>query len=548
MITINLADFHGTDDRARFAAALDVLKKDPGSTLIVPRGTYNITTELSRENQRKCMMGEWGENPEPIMFNPDYKYDCGLDFTGHKNSTVIAPDGATLMIDGFMEPISIKDCDGVTVTGFTVDYKRRPYTKVLLTYKGVETVDINGTSLEAVIYDGYSPDEIYPNTPMPRSCFYINTARRFETKQAVYKVQYIDNHHLRYICGHGVRGIADNAEREYYIWHTFHSRPAVLIERAKNTHISDITIHSSNGMGITAMHAENIIIDRLRVVPAAGEHMSTNTDATHFASCRGLLRLDGCEFEGQGDDSINVHTYYYTPERISNRSCRLRVDAPTGTHTQSIDHPDVGDTLELVNYGTLMPEDTFKVLEMTVDEKSRTALVTVDRDLPDSFEGYLICDPEQVPDLEFVNCHVHNHYARSILIKSRRALIENCTVTSVFDVAVKIAAEARWKEGVNMEDVTIRGCRFIDNGCRNSLCGGISVTMDTETSGFMPQGRVVIENNIIDAPYSDFAIVIDRTREAIVKNNTLTSKVKPCIWVKSAETLLDCDCETYIPL
>jgi hypothetical protein len=334
---------------------------------------------------------------------------------------------------------------------------------------------------------------------------------------------------------------------EFYTVHTYHSRPAILIENAENISLTDVTIHSQPGMGIVGNRSENITMRRLNVIPSVGHHMSTNTDATHFASCRGLLRLDGCEFEGQGDDSINVHTYYYTPERISSRSCRLSVDAPTGTHTQSIDHPEVGDTLELVNAKTLMPEDIFKVLEMTVDEKSRTALVTVDRDLPDSFEGYLICDPAEVPDVEFVNCHAHNHYARSILIKSRRALIENCTVTSVFDVAVKIAAEASWKEGINMEDVTIRGCRFIDNGCLNSQCGGISVTMDTEASCSMPQGRVVIENNIIDAPYSDFAIVIDRTREAIVKNNTLTSRVKPCVWVKSVETLLDCDCETYSP-
>lgn len=543
MKTINLADFKGTDDRTRFAAALEVLRENPGSTLIVPPGVYNITTELSRDNQARCMSGEWGWNPEPVMFTPEYKYDRGLDFAGHKGSSVIAPEGATLMIDGFMEPISIRDCEGVTVSGFTVDYKRKPYTKAILTYGGTEIINVDGEDKEFIVYNGYCPEAINKNMPRPRSCFYYNTARRFEIHQHVQDVRIIDDHHLQIIAGHTPGGISDEAEREYYIWHTFHSRPVILIERAKDTLVTDVTIHASNGMGVTAMHADNIVIERLRVVPSVGEHMSTNTDATHFASCRGLLRLDGCEFDGQGDDTLNVHTYYYTPERLDTRKVRLRVDAPTGTHTQSVDRPEVGDRLELVNFGTLLPEKVYKTLSVTVDYEGRFCDVEVDSDLPESFEGYLICDPDAVPDVEFVNSHANNHWARSILIKSRRALIENCTVTDVFDVAVKVAAEAWWKEGINMEDVTIRKCRFVSNGHYNGKCGGISVTMDTDEPGSLPQGKVTITDNIIEAPYSEFAVEVRRTREAVILRNELSSKGECPIRIEAPETKITTDAE-----
>jgi len=543
MKTINLADFGGADDRARFAAALEVLKENPGSTLIVPPGEYLITTELSRENQRRCMAGEWGFNPEPVMFSPDYKYDRGLDFAGHKGSTVIAPEGAKLLIDGFMEPISIRDCEGVTVTGFTVDYKRKPYTKAVLTYEGTEMIKYCDADVEAVVYDGYCAEEINPNMPRPRNCFYINTARRFDTAQAVFDVKYVDEHHIRIYAGHGVAGITDDADREYYMWHTFHSRPVVLIERAKDTIITDITIHASNGMGVTAMHADNIVIERLKVVPAAGEHMSTNTDATHFASCRGLLRLDSCEFDGQGDDSLNVHTYYYTPVKTGDRRMILKVEAPTGTHTQSIDRPEVGDRLEIVEFNSLLPVKTMKTLSVTVDEENRWCEVEVDCDLPDSFEGYLICDPDAVPDVEFVNCHANNHYARSILIKSRTALIENCTVTDVFDVAVKVAAEPWWKEGINMDSVVVKNCRFVNNGRLNKQCGGISITMDTDAPGTFPQGKAVITGNIVDAPFSKFAVEVRRTREAVVLGNQLSSGGDCPVWIESPETKLTIDTE-----
>ena len=543
MKTINLADFKGNDDRARFAEALEVLRENPGSTLIVPPGVYNITSELSRENQARCIAGEWGWNPEPIMFNPNYKYDRGLDFAGHKGSTVIAPEGATLMIDGFMEPISIRDCEGVTVTGFTVDYKRKPYTKAILTYAGTEMVTIDGKEYEYNVYDGYCPEVINSNMPRPRYCFYYNTARRFGIHQHVQDIRVIDEHHLQILAGQTPDGISNESEREFYIWHTFHSRPVVLIERAKDTLVTDVTIHASNGMGVTAMHAENIVIERLRVVPSAGEHMSTNTDATHFASCRGLLRLDGCEFDGQGDDTLNVHTYYYTPVRLSDRKCILRCDAPTGTHTQSIDRPEVGDRLELVDFGTLLPEKVYKALSVTVDHENRWCEVEVDDDLPESFDGYLICDPDAVPDVEFVNSHANNHWARSILIKSRRALIENCTVTDVFDVAVKVAAEAWWKEGINMDSVTIRKCRFVSNGRCNGKCGGISVTMDTDKPGSLSQGKVTITDNIIDAPYSEFAVEVRRTREAVILRNQLSSKGDCPLWIEAPETKITTDAE-----
>ncbi len=541
MTTINLADFHGSDDRTRFAAALDVLKENPGSTLIVPPGTYNITTELARETQMNCMIGTWGWNPEPVMFKPEFKYDRGLDFAGHKGSTVIAPEGATLLIDGFMEVISIRDCEGVTVSGFTVDYKRKPYSKGICKYAG--RAEDYSEADPKYVYDVYFPEEICENMTRPRMCWYYKTAHRFETHQSIHDMKYVDSHHMTVISGEPTEGIKCDSEMEFYIWHCFHFRPVVLIERAKDTLVTDLNIHASNGMGVTAMHADNIVIERMRVVPSAGEHMSTNTDATHFASCRGLLRLDGCEFEGQGDDSLNVHTYYYTPERVSDRVVRLRVEAPTGTHTQSLDRPEAGDRLELVDFGTLLPEKVYKALSVTVDAEDWSCDVEVDADLPESFEGYLICDPDAVPEVEVVNCHAYNHWARSILIKSRRCLIENCTVMNVFDVAVKVAAEAWWKEGINMDEVTIRRCRFVDNGRCNSRCGGISVTMDTVEPGSLPQGKVVITDNVVDAPFSQFAVEVKRTREAVILRNDLSSRGECPLQIESPETVITTDAE-----
>lgn len=67
-----------------------------------------------------------GENPQDVMFSPDYEYSVGMDFHGHCGTTVIA-EGLTFIIDGFMEPVSVSDCRDITLTGLTIDHKRKPF-------------------------------------------------------------------------------------------------------------------------------------------------------------------------------------------------------------------------------------------------------------------------------------------------------------------------------------------------------------------------------------------------------------------------------------
>ena len=128
MNEIKLSQFEGADDRERFAAALSYMRERPGMTLFVEPGEYVITTPLARETMNNAITGKFGTNPEDVMFKPDFRYDRGLDFSGHISSRIIA-DGVTLMIDGFMEPVSVRDCSGVEIVGLTIDHVRKPYTK-----------------------------------------------------------------------------------------------------------------------------------------------------------------------------------------------------------------------------------------------------------------------------------------------------------------------------------------------------------------------------------------------------------------------------------
>jgi len=506
---IYFSDFRGEDDLLSFTWALEYMKENPGTTLVVEPGLYNLSSRRARNAVRQVMCGKFGQNPEPVMFSPEYKYDIGLDLSGHIGSRIEA-HGATLFFNGFMEGISLRCCRDITICGFTIDHLRKPFS-----YGRIMAVK-NGCA-EIVMGDCFP---INSASPMIRPLIYDEKEGRFTHFVNLSDVEVQQMHRLT--C----TGISeDDVGKLLYFRHTAHSRPAILLYGAENTVIKDVTIHSAPGMGITAQNSKDIRIERLRVVPSDGDHMSTNTDATHFASCRGLLRLDGCEFDGQGDDSINVHTYYYDIDEHEGNTVRLTVRSPDGPHARLADYPIVGDVMELTDASTLDPRDTFRVTSVTPGADIFSCTVTLDRPLPENTEGMYLADADAVPELEFVTCKARNHFARSILIKCRRALVENCTVTDCFLSPVKIAAESFWKEGISSEQVTVRRCRF-ENCSRfdPNGCGGVHVYMDCSDRSALSHGQVIVEDNVIKCPNAAHGIVVENAKEARISGNRILSR------------------------
>ncbi|MBR5868290.1 MAG: hypothetical protein IKZ21_02485, partial [Clostridia bacterium] len=344
--TISLFDFpastSGTEgDTSRFAAAMAYCREHPGTTLLVPPGEYKITTPLARETMQKALSGELGHNPQDVMFTPHFPYSRGISFAGQQGTTLVGY-GATLMVEGFMEPVSVRDCCDVTLKGITIDHLRKPYSWGQVT---AVTPREDGFFNLNVTLDAACPVEA--GTPVDLRYVLFSPHTNLYFIPEAQSVTVVDSHTLLVVAdgdrhpesGESYLGMT------FYTLHAFHSRPAILIEQAKNTRLEDVTIHSQPGMGIVGNRSENIWISRLSVIPSAGHHYAVNTDATHFTSITGLLRLEYSNFDGQGDDFINVHNYYHTITPVDDTSCFLHTDAKDGTHAQTLDYPDVGDIL-----------------------------------------------------------------------------------------------------------------------------------------------------------------------------------------------------------
>lgn len=519
--TVSFTNFYDSmqdDPIPAFARAMTYLREHPGAYFMIPAETYPISTPLAREAMESVLSGKWGGNPQRIMFNPHYRYDSALSFTGQSGVTVLA-DHAVLMINGFMEPITIADCTDITLRGLTIDHLRKPYS-----FGKIESLgepDADGKQDCLIRLDDASP--IQENSPicLRHAFFHQDTGAScyLSYDQPVYR----DPYHIFTRVEAGKLTCNDH----FYTIHTYHSRPAILIERAKNIRIEKVTIHSQPGMGIVGNRSENVIMEELAIVPSQGLFWSTNTDATHFTSMKGLLRFHHCTFSHHGDDATNVHGYYQAiVGKVDSHTYLLQEKTPDGTHAQSLDYPDIGDTLELSSIDSLALLDTLTVVDCVPMPDEWMCRVTLDHPLPEDVTGMVLSDVTRLPRVEFVENTVSHHFARSVLLKNRDSLVEGNTFHRSRGPAVVAASEAGWYEGVCPANLTVRNNRILDCGCREAL--GVVVNTSCAHPTGQPIHNILIENNCIEGSGAH-AIYVSNAANVTVRNNRCIVNGEPVI-------------------
>lgn len=515
--TVSLKDFAGQNALDRLKKAVRYCQKNPGTTLIIPPGRYLVRDEAAVRLMEDAMNGKLGNNPQEHIFTHYFPYSRCLDLSGCENIT-IEGYGAWIVCDGWMEPVSIENSRNVTVKGLTIDYLRKPYSIGTVTYESPEYYDVK--------FDGEYP--VNANMPSPRIYAYLWEMGRFSSKGW-------DCEKKELIAAQTIRFYGKKPEaimgKTVCVWHSFHFRPAIFIHESANTALYEVTIHSQPGMGIVGHRSENIHATRLRIVPEAGNFISTNTDATHFTSCKGELCFENCQFEGHGDDAINVHNYYYTVKNSAGSACEIMVEE-ADAHAQVLDYPDVSDTLELVHADTLLSVKEYKVLSVENNKNLWKSKVVLNDVLPENCSGYFLVNTTRLPSLKFLGCHVKNHLARAVLIKTRNVLVEGCTFEDSMGTAIHIAAEGGWREGVPSSHVIIRNNRMLrcGHGNHGRMIGasGICVNIDAEKTDTPNLHKdILIEGNMIAGENLPQGIYISCAKDVMVRHNEIAGCIEP---------------------
>ncbi len=516
----------GKDDTKALRKAAEYCRKNPGTTLDIPAGVYRLRDAEAEKLEMDVMSGKHGPNPEHAMFVPYLSYVSGLDFSGSRDITIRA-EGATLMCEGWMEPLSIIDCTNMTVEGLTIDYKRKPFSEGHVVAMTDTTITIR-----------FRPEcRITEDTPMPRLTFWDDSIGGIfpYTRWGNDRETLGDNLILfhtelpEHMIGAPVAAS-----------HCFHYRPGILILRSANTVLDGVTIHAQCGMGIVGFDSRDIMIKGLSVIPADGYSFSTNTDATHFACCEGLLSFDGCMFRGQGDDATNVHGYYQNITAVEDGLITLELQG-MNTHALVTDVPRIGDRMEIVRISTLEVVGEAAVTEVSHRIPDSEVHIRIDGELPENFGDYYMFNATKLPKLEFRNSIVWGNRARAVLVKTRDVVIEDNYFRGCTGTAIHVGAESWWKEGTFTRNLRISRNIMINCGLGDGVqygASGIAVVVeapDIENTK-LHDGVTIDGNIIIGNGTNDCGIAVYNSKNIVLKDN-ITKGCREGVVTHSVENL-----------
>ncbi len=526
--TVNATDF-GVDPTGQhnsleqFREAIERFRSLRASRLQIAPGRYLLRNEEAVKLQEKVLRGEYGINPQEKMYYPYAPYVRGLDFSGIEGLSIEA-EGVLFLCYGWMEILSLENCRNISIRGLSLDYKRKPFSAGQVLDATAEYVDVR--------VDSEFP--IVENVATPRAEFWDKKAQRMYPHS-------VDIRENQLLCEQCLRLYGNFPELpppenlQVMLPHSMHFRPAILLHLAQDIRLENVSIHSQPGMGIVGHRAHNVVMEGMRIEPSLGLHLSTNTDATHFTSCSGLLRFAHCHFEGQGDDATNIHNYYYQiKKKIS--ACCYEITLLRSTHAQVLDYPDPGDRLALVERSSLKELQELQVKAVKCFPEAWKVQIEFDEKLPDgALEELLLANVSRLPRVEFVHSRICHHRARGALIKSRDVLIEGCEIVGSTGTAIHVGAEYFWYEGVCCTDLTIRNNRIRGCGLGDGQIDGasaIAVTVEAEDKSTVGlHKRIVIENNDIEVEGDLIGIRISNAEAVLLRGNRIRGteqQIKVC--------------------
>lgn len=240
MDVIKLSDFYDGDTVQSLKKAVEQVKKDGAKTLFIEPGDYIVTGERARAAQAAVMAGDFGENPQKIMFTPTYEYDIGFDLSGLFDVKISAY-GVRFIVDGFMEPVRIKNCENVELLGLTVTHKRKPFSRGHVT----KCTPRNEENVFDVTVELDEDCPITQKTPMLLRYTWCDALSGRNKNGGIISYTYVDEHHFTAV----VKCIGLCVGDEFNTVHAFHSRPRHTYHRIKEHHLDGCDDKQSAGHG-----------------------------------------------------------------------------------------------------------------------------------------------------------------------------------------------------------------------------------------------------------------------------------------------------------
>jgi len=430
-------------------------------------GTYEIRHPAAIRDFERLMGGDgaWdlGENTvdKHIWIDIAEVPSIELDF-----------GGATLRFHGLIQPFSFRECGHVVIRNVKIDWFRPPFSQGRLVSVDPDagTIDVrvepaypvrSGVPVAALMDFDNSPEALHP---LRGAIDWFHCAESTELiAPQLLRIRLKGRYAERLASA----GAARPGGTGVVMRHIMNYKAAILLYRCDRVELEATAIYAAPGMGVIGHGCGDVTMRKLHVrrLPGSGRVMSTNTDATHFIGCRGLIHFDECLFEGMGDDATNVHGFYMDIlEQLDDRTLLCSIEADI--QSEYPERPETGDRLELTDRATLQPyAEAFVAAARQHPSGQNRVLLQFVNPLPARLSADdLLANASRLAQLRFRHSVVRNNRARAILVQTRGVEISDNTFDSCTGTAIHVNCAVGWRESVCTRDVAIERNVFLDCG------------------------------------------------------------------------------------
>lgn len=378
--------------------------------------------------------------------------------------------GSTWMMTGEMSSFVLDACRNITLRNLNIDYLAPTQTEMTIVSDGgnyliarvhptskykIENENLywsgDGWSFKGGIAQTYDPEQEI-------------TWRSWSPMTGIVKVTELEPNLLCFVYKKKPAVVPGTV---YQMRDGYRDEVCGFIRSCKDIRLEHVNFYYMGNFGIVGQFSENISFDGVRFAPEPGSGR-TNTgfaDFVQMSGCKGLLRLENCQFTGAHDDPINIHgTHLKVTEYLADKN-QVKVRFMHG-QSYGFDAFFKGDDIEFVNAESLLPMAKNRVKKAELIDPYEM-LLTLEKPVSPAIrntEEVVIENVTWTPEVVIRNNYFFHLPTRGILVTTRKPVrIEGNTFFRPQMSAILVADDAlSWYESGRVEDVLISGNNFIE--------------------------------------------------------------------------------------
>jgi len=379
--------------------------------------------------------------------------------------------GAELIFEKDTQPFTFNDCRGVMVEGFTVDWAPLPFTQGAV-------IETDTTSFVLKVDEGFT---LKGDEAVAAIGTYDRTLRRpavngVDSFHSVAGMEPLEPGLMRVNLKSAVPLRAGDA---VVMRHSAYQTYGLQCFRSSGIVVRDVTFYALPGMAVLCDSCHDIELLRFRTVfrPKTNRLLSISVDSIHLTNCSGRIEIAECEFEGMGDDGVNICAPLFRVGAQSGTRV-LSIGLPKGEELAAWRVPQPGITVEFLDAATQRLLGTGIVASVAQESAGRVKVTLADAVPAGVTSGALMGASLDQTEVSIRGNSFRNHRARGVLVH-RNARISGNTFSGCSLAGILMAADTWWFEGPLVKNVVIEKNTFRDCYYAHSQDRRGTITLDT---------------------------------------------------------------------